>query len=93
MGDNWAKLTRSQFDAYFNCQEQVFRYQSGHKSKQDRYLSKAELNKQSNTTTSNIILLGYIHEFWGESVCKLSLTRNWRFNLISQSGWNALTSA
>lgn len=34
-----------------------------------------------------------MHEFWVESVCKLSLTHNRKFDPISQSGWITLTSA
>ena len=39
------------------------------------------------------LLLVDIHEFWWESVCKLSITRDRKFDLISQSGWNTLTTA
>ena len=38
-------------------------------------------------------LLVDVHEFWWESVCKLSLTCNWTFDLIMQSRWITLTIA
>ena len=34
-----------------------------------------------------------IYEFWWESLCKLSLLCNRKFDLISQSGWSTLTCA
>ena len=40
-----------------------------------------------------VILLVDVHEFSRESVRKLSLTRNRKFVLISQSGWITLTRA
>ena len=43
--------------------------------------------------TSCALFLVDIHSFWWKSVCKLSLTRERKFDVISQSGWITLTSA
>ena len=41
----------------------------------------------------SFFIRGYIHEFWWESLCKLSPLRNRKFDLISLSGWNTMTGA
>ena len=54
------------------------------------YLHKKALRQlRSSTHIDSVFSVRFllIREFWWESVCKLWLTRNRKFDLISQSGW------